>query len=45
MAYHHEDLYTKQASMIAASSIYVANKIYEQMMLISSQNKTGKAQS
>ena len=35
MSLHHQDLYTRPASVIAASSIFVANKIYEQMMNLS----------
>ena len=35
MSLHHGDLYTLASSQIAASSIFVANKIYEQMVLIS----------
>jgi len=34
MALHHPDLYAKSASQIAASSIFVANKIFEQMIMI-----------
>ena len=34
MALHHPDLYSKSASQIAASSIFVANKIFEQMIMI-----------
>jgi hypothetical protein len=29
MSLHHESLYVRVPSMIAASSIFVANKIYE----------------
>ncbi len=35
MSLHHESLYVKAPSMIASTSIFVANKIYEQMLLIS----------
>ena len=31
---HHQDLYIKSPSQIAAASIFVANKIFEQMLLI-----------
>ena len=34
MALHHPDLYSKSASQIASSSIFVANKIFEQMIMI-----------
>lgn len=37
MSLHHSDLYTRASSQIAASSIFVANKIYEQMMILSSK--------
>ena len=39
MSLHHESLYTKTPSSIAAASIFVANKIYEQMMVLSQQAK------
>jgi hypothetical protein len=29
MSLHHGELYTKSASQIASSSVFVANKIYE----------------
>jgi len=40
MSLHHEDLYTKSTSMIAAASIFVANKIYEQMIILSNKERT-----
>ena len=35
MALHHIELYTKSASLIAQASVFVANKIYEQMVNLS----------
>jgi len=37
MALHHLELYTKSASLIAQASVFVANKIYEQMVNMSAQ--------
>lgn len=37
MSLHHEDLYTKPTSQIASTSVFVANKIYEQMVILSRQ--------
>ncbi len=42
MSLHHESLYTRAPSMIAASSIFVANKIYEQMLVISGKTSPFK---
>lgn len=42
MSLHHESLYTRPASMIASCSIFVANKIYEQMVLMSGINSPVK---
>ena len=42
MSLHHEFLYVKAPSMIAASSIFVANKIYEQMLVISGKTSPVK---
>jgi len=38
MALHHQDLYAKNASQIAVASIFVANKIFEQMLVIKAQD-------
>lgn len=42
MSLHHESLYVKAPSMIASTSIFVANKIYEQMLVISGKQSPYK---
>lgn len=42
MSLHHESLYVKAPSMIASTSIFVANKIYEQMLVISGKQSPVK---
>lgn len=44
MSLFHEDLYTKSASKIASSSIFVSHKIYEQMLLLSGDATTTRSQ-
>ena len=40
MSLFHPDLYPKKPSQLAGASIFVSNKIYEQMMALAQKGKT-----
>jgi hypothetical protein len=42
MSLHHHDLYPKKPSEVASAAIFVANKIYEQMMVLAQNPRQGK---